>query len=237
MKLEIEHCYSGFMGFAYTAFIWKENLLVATIAATAEGQYFVRQGTKTKQPKLELEPSRLNLVEKNQIMKISTQREALLETLRETTPFSSSEKAAISAVGSFGTPVITKDGFLKLIAKKHKQLWGELFPEKGIKMSSIRLDIYPAAVIQERKLSTGYTDDAVKVGLINIVFPQESLADQYLVYQSDSTTKPPGWETELLHELVHMVELMSKLWRTQKQLGQELGREATAEDLAEARPW
>jgi len=32
---------------------------------------------------------------------------------------------------------------------------------------------------------------------------------------------------------VHMVELMTRLWRTQKQLGQELGREPTAEDLAE----
>jgi len=32
---------------------------------------------------------------------------------------------------------------------------------------------------------------------------------------------------------VHMIELMSKLWRTQKQLGQELGREPTAEDLAD----
>ena len=32
---------------------------------------------------------------------------------------------------------------------------------------------------------------------------------------------------------VHMVELMAKLMRTQKQLGQELGCEPTAEDLAE----
>ena len=31
----------------------------------------------------------------------------------------------------------------------------------------------------------------------------------------------------------HMVELTTKLWRTQKQLGQELGREPTAEDLAD----
>jgi RNA polymerase primary sigma factor len=32
---------------------------------------------------------------------------------------------------------------------------------------------------------------------------------------------------------VHMIELMSKLWRTQKQLSQELGREPTPEDLAD----
>jgi RNA polymerase primary sigma factor len=32
---------------------------------------------------------------------------------------------------------------------------------------------------------------------------------------------------------VHMIEMMSKLWRTQKQLSQELGREPTAEDLAD----
>jgi RNA polymerase primary sigma factor len=32
---------------------------------------------------------------------------------------------------------------------------------------------------------------------------------------------------------VHMIEIMSKLWRTQKQLGQELGREPTPEDLAD----
>jgi RNA polymerase primary sigma factor len=32
---------------------------------------------------------------------------------------------------------------------------------------------------------------------------------------------------------VHMIEMMTKLWRTQKQLGQELGREPTAEDLAD----
>ena len=32
---------------------------------------------------------------------------------------------------------------------------------------------------------------------------------------------------------VHMIELMSKLWRAQKQLGQELGREPTAEELAD----
>jgi RNA polymerase primary sigma factor len=32
---------------------------------------------------------------------------------------------------------------------------------------------------------------------------------------------------------VHMVEIMTKLWRAQKQLSQELGREPTAEDLAD----
>ena len=32
---------------------------------------------------------------------------------------------------------------------------------------------------------------------------------------------------------VHMIEIMSRLWRTQKQLSQELGREPTAEDLAD----
>ena len=32
---------------------------------------------------------------------------------------------------------------------------------------------------------------------------------------------------------VHMIEIMSKLWRAQKQLSQELGREPTAEDLAD----
>jgi RNA polymerase primary sigma factor len=32
---------------------------------------------------------------------------------------------------------------------------------------------------------------------------------------------------------VHMIEIMSKLWRTQKQLSQELGREPTPEDLAD----
>ncbi len=31
----------------------------------------------------------------------------------------------------------------------------------------------------------------------------------------------------------HMVEIMNKLWRVQKELAQELGREATAEDIAE----
>jgi RNA polymerase primary sigma factor len=33
---------------------------------------------------------------------------------------------------------------------------------------------------------------------------------------------------------VHMIEVINKLWRTQKQLMQELGREATAEELADA---
>jgi RNA polymerase primary sigma factor len=32
---------------------------------------------------------------------------------------------------------------------------------------------------------------------------------------------------------VHMIEIMTRLWRTQKQLSQELGREPTAEDLAD----
>ena len=32
---------------------------------------------------------------------------------------------------------------------------------------------------------------------------------------------------------VHMIEIMTKLWRAQKQLGQELGREPTPEDLAD----
>jgi len=32
---------------------------------------------------------------------------------------------------------------------------------------------------------------------------------------------------------VHLVEVMTRLWRTQKQLSQELGREPTAEDLAD----
>jgi len=32
---------------------------------------------------------------------------------------------------------------------------------------------------------------------------------------------------------VHMIEIMTRLWRAQKQLGQELGREPTAEDLAD----
>jgi RNA polymerase primary sigma factor len=32
---------------------------------------------------------------------------------------------------------------------------------------------------------------------------------------------------------VHMIEIMTRLWRTQKQLGQELGREPTPEDLAD----
>jgi RNA polymerase primary sigma factor len=33
---------------------------------------------------------------------------------------------------------------------------------------------------------------------------------------------------------VHMIEVINKLWRTQKQLTQELGREATSEELADA---
>jgi RNA polymerase primary sigma factor len=33
---------------------------------------------------------------------------------------------------------------------------------------------------------------------------------------------------------VHMIEIINKLWRTQKQLMQELGRDATAEELADA---
>ncbi|HWX21067.1 MAG TPA: sigma-70 family RNA polymerase sigma factor [Candidatus Binatia bacterium] len=32
---------------------------------------------------------------------------------------------------------------------------------------------------------------------------------------------------------VHMIEIMTRLWRAQRQLGQELGREPTAEDLAD----
>jgi RNA polymerase primary sigma factor len=32
---------------------------------------------------------------------------------------------------------------------------------------------------------------------------------------------------------VHMIEIMTRLWRAQKQLGQELGREPTAEDIAD----
>jgi RNA polymerase primary sigma factor len=32
---------------------------------------------------------------------------------------------------------------------------------------------------------------------------------------------------------VHMIEIMNKLWRVQKQLGQELGREATPEEIAD----
>jgi hypothetical protein len=32
---------------------------------------------------------------------------------------------------------------------------------------------------------------------------------------------------------VHMVEIMTRLWRAQRQLSHELGREATAEDLAD----
>jgi RNA polymerase primary sigma factor len=32
---------------------------------------------------------------------------------------------------------------------------------------------------------------------------------------------------------IHMIEIMTRLWRAQKQLGQELGREPTAEDLAD----
>ena len=32
---------------------------------------------------------------------------------------------------------------------------------------------------------------------------------------------------------VHMIEIMTRLWRAQKQLSQELGREPTAEDLAD----
>jgi len=32
---------------------------------------------------------------------------------------------------------------------------------------------------------------------------------------------------------VHMIEIMNKLWRAQKQLGQELGREATPEEIAD----
>src|SRR5437899_2977522 len=33
---------------------------------------------------------------------------------------------------------------------------------------------------------------------------------------------------------VHMIEVINRLWRTQKQLMQELGREATREELADA---
>src|SRR5262249_15064809 len=33
---------------------------------------------------------------------------------------------------------------------------------------------------------------------------------------------------------VHMIEIINKLWRTQKQLMQELGHEATADELADA---
>ncbi|HVV72557.1 MAG TPA: hypothetical protein VHI52_13840, partial [Verrucomicrobiae bacterium] len=47
--LEIEHCYSGFMGYPYVAWIWQGNTIVAVICRTGEGRYKVLNGTKIVQ--------------------------------------------------------------------------------------------------------------------------------------------------------------------------------------------
>ena len=46
MQIEIEHCYSSFLGYPYIAFIWCGNVLVACICKTAEGRYVVSKGVK-----------------------------------------------------------------------------------------------------------------------------------------------------------------------------------------------
>jgi hypothetical protein len=38
-QLEVEHCYSGFMGYPYILFIWDGNKLVGAICKTEGGNY------------------------------------------------------------------------------------------------------------------------------------------------------------------------------------------------------
>ena len=46
MQIEIEHCYSGFLGYPYVAFIWCGNVLVGCICRSADGKYVVSKGVK-----------------------------------------------------------------------------------------------------------------------------------------------------------------------------------------------
>jgi hypothetical protein len=47
--LEIEHRYSGFMGYPYVAWLWCGNTIVAVICRTADGRYKILKGTKIEQ--------------------------------------------------------------------------------------------------------------------------------------------------------------------------------------------
>ncbi len=46
VQVDIEHCYSGFLGYPYIAFVWCGNVLVACICRTADGKYVVRKGVR-----------------------------------------------------------------------------------------------------------------------------------------------------------------------------------------------
>ena len=44
--LEIEHCYSGFMGYPYVAWVWHGNSIVAVICKTGDGLYKIIKGAR-----------------------------------------------------------------------------------------------------------------------------------------------------------------------------------------------
>jgi hypothetical protein len=46
-KVEVEYCYSGFMGFPLNIFIWsKDGTLLTSISKDEKGRFIVRPGTK-----------------------------------------------------------------------------------------------------------------------------------------------------------------------------------------------
>jgi hypothetical protein len=47
-KVEVEYCYSGFMGYPLVIFIWsKDGLLLSVICRDEKGKFVSRPGTKT----------------------------------------------------------------------------------------------------------------------------------------------------------------------------------------------
>jgi hypothetical protein len=48
-NLHTEHCYSGFMGYEYIAFLWDGNKLVAALCRQPDGSFKIIAGVAKRQ--------------------------------------------------------------------------------------------------------------------------------------------------------------------------------------------
>jgi len=87
-----------------------------------------------------------------------------------------------------------------VIQNAHDVLWPKLIGGNK-KKSTIRLHCYPADLLARKPLLASRYGEPTDI--IHIVFPGESLDNSFCLRPNAANGEAPGWETELVHELVH----------------------------------
>lgn len=100
------------------------------------------------------------------------------------------------------TGSVTTAELQNLIDYAHSVLWERLLGGSWRK-STVRLHCYPEELLLKPRPALLQSRYGVPTDIIHIVFPREKLEDPCCVWPSPASGQPPGWETELLHELVH----------------------------------